>query len=595
MGSGPGGRFPLAGVFPVGEPAGVRPTSVTWFKGCNHMRMTASLSVGAGLTAALLAVGAFPGSASAQLDPNALKNRKRAVPVEDVVARVNEEVKAMWQRAEVVPTKPASDSEWVRRVYLDLLGRIPTYKETQAFLGDRSKDKKEKLVDALLASDECSEHFSIYFGNLLVGRIEGQNAAEIGVDKRRFEIWAKESFANNKPWDQWVMELLTAKGTASKDPPTNFILRVKGDPTEVASRASQLFLGTQIQCAQCHNHPFDEWKQSDFWGMVGFFVRTRVRAVGAVRPGQLYREQEVADVQTNEEAQYYIRNDPRLPRQTQFPKFLKDEAEVVNKNEFNNQGIDRRYEFARWVTSPDNQMFSKAAANRMWYYFLGRGIVNPVDDMGSSKRPVSVKLLNELADDFTRSGFDLKRLIKVIVLSAPYNLSSEAPAGVRSKTPKPEYGTHFTHFYIKVMTPEQMFYSIVTATGGEDAKGGRSSEAYQAEKNDLLRQFTTLIDNDENKEVTRFEGSIPLALRLLNGDIINKRIQGKAPGLQYFRKVAKDDAGLINTLFLATLSRSPTAAEMTKIQTVLRGRKDESKYEDIFWALLNTPEFMFIH
>jgi hypothetical protein len=546
----------------------------------------------AGAAAMMFAAGVTTVGSAAPIDPASLKRKNKQVPVEQAIAKVNEEVKAMWNKLELTPTTRASDSEWARRAYIDLIGRVPTYQEISKFLASKDAEKRSKLIDELLAGEECAEHFATYFGNLLVGRIGGQAAAEIGVDRRAWDGWAKESFLRNKPWDQWVMEILTAKGTPRENPGANFYLRVKADATEVAGRSTQFFLGVQIQCAQCHNHPFDEWKQADFWGVAGFFVRTRTKNVGGQRPGQLYREQGVFDESTNEEAQYYIKNDPRLPRQTQLPKFLKDDAQVIDPQQFNNQGVDRRFEFARWVTAPDNPYFAKAAVNRMWYYFLGRGIVNPVDDMGSSKRPVSVKLLNEIAEDFTKSGFDLKRLIKVIAMSEPYQLSSTMP---RVGAKKPEHATHFTHYYIKTMTPEQLFYSIVVATGGEDARNGRNSDSYLAERSDLLAQFVSLIDNDENKEVTKFEGSIPLALRLLNGDIINKRVKSDYAGLQYYQKFAKSDGEMLNALYLSTLSRLPSPAEVAKVQTLLKGRTGSAKYEDIFWALLNTSEFMFIH
>ena len=334
----------------------------------------------------------------------------------------------------IVPSEPATDSEFLRRAYLDSIGVLPTPEEARAFLADPRPDRRARLVDALLARPEYADYWALKWSDLL--RVNKDKLGAKGA--HAFYRWIRASLAANRPYDEFVREIVTASGNSVQNGPVN-LYRVLGSPRELASSLSQTFLGVRIECAQCHHHPFEKWSQDDFYGMSAYFTRLKQKNLGsrgvALFPGG-----------TGEAV------NPRT-RQTIVPHPLggpnSDLAEVS----------DRRQPLAEWMTAPENPYFAKMIANRLWAHFLGRGLVEPVDDLRDTNPPSNPALLAALAKDFTSHQYDLKQLIRSIMNSRAYQLSS------RPNETNAEDRVNYSRAYPKRMMAEVLMDAIASATG----------------------------------------------------------------------------------------------------------------------------------
>ncbi|HXG11248.1 MAG TPA: DUF1549 and DUF1553 domain-containing protein [Gemmataceae bacterium] len=481
---------------------------------------------------------------------------------------IDQEIQAKLTAEKVTAAPLADDAEFLRRLYLDIAGVIPPADKVVEFLNDTSPDKRARVIDELLASPQYGRHLADIWQAMLLPRTS---------DNRRLQHepmikWLEQNFNENKPWNQMVSELLTATGTQDKNGAVTFFL---ANPTadKVNDIVSRLFLGIQLQCAQCHNHPFTSWKQTDYWGMANFFVKVRPDNVNraakqGVSPG------------INESGTGRQRMLPESAMNLP-PKFLLGEQPKLKANE------PYRPAFAAWLTSPDNPFFARAMVNRMWHHFFGRGLVNPVDDMHEGNIPSHPELLQELTAQFVASGFDLKHLIRGICNSQTYQRSSKPVAGDVDPA-------LFAHMTVKVLTPEQLYDSLEQVLGpARPARPVlRNANPALQRANNPRNQFVAFFQGDENADPTEYQDGIPQALRLMNAPQANNL----TAAVNRIAKGEQAPAAVIERLYLATLSRRPSTAEAERLTAYVQKQGDARQaYHDILWALINSSEFRLNH
>jgi hypothetical protein len=488
-----------------------------------------------------------------------------------------------WKKAGIRPAAPAKDEEFLRRAYLDLLGRIPNVAEARAFLSTRESDKRAKLIEYLLDHPDHAKNFATEWTVLLIGR---GNQGRM-VDRAALTTWLRKQFAADRPWNEIVRELVSSKGSNKENGAVNYVLaHLEFEAVPLTSLTTRLFLGQQIQCTQCHDHPSNEWKQDHFWGINAFFKGMKTQNVTKPNATGLdaYDHTELTDVPGDD----YVRFDRRNGLVgVALPKFL-DGRKIRQGND-----VIRRDELGNLIADPNNEALAKAFVNRMWAHFLGRGFVHPVDDFGSHNPPSHPELLDQLAKEFKESGFDVKKLCRWIMMSRAYQLSS-----VKTKGSEKEEGL-FSQMQLKPMSPEQLFDSLMTATRAHRAGSGdedhRKRDAWSS-------QFLFAFANDEGEESTGFQGTIPQALLLMNGEMMNEALSGK-PGSflgdvidQAQRQSRSPEAYMVGSIYLAALSRHPSAREVTQARQYFESFPDSLQVlQDLFWALLNSNEFVLIH
>ncbi len=491
-----------------------------------------------------------------------------------------------WESAEppIQPSARASDSEFVRRAYLDVLGRIPNLQETIAFLDNKDSGKREKLVETLLSHPDYPKNFGTIWRVALIGRGGGQNNR---VNAEALESWLRVQFTDNRPWNEVVRDLVTASGSNKDNGATNFVLaHMDFDKVPLTAFTTRVFLGQQIQCTQCHDHPSNDWKQADFWGINAFHQGINSRTVSRTDStgAEVDDYTELLDRPTDSYAKF-DRNDGTV--RIVFPTYL-DGTKISQ-----NADVNRREELGRFLTEEDGGQLARAFVNRIWGHFLGRGFVHPVDDFGDQNPPSHPELLDRLASDFQEGGYNVKNLIRWIMTSEPYQLTS-----ARNRSNEMDE-TLFSHMNLKPLTPEQLFESLLTATQAHKAGGAADSEN---RRNRWLRQFIFTFATDEATEDSSFQGTIPQALMMMNGDLMKEAISNK-PG-SFLRELLEQsrlqrgpaDSFVVQRLYLAALSRPPTSAELNTARGLLRRSSEPiSVMQDIFWALLNSNEFILNH
>ncbi len=487
---------------------------------------------------------------------------------------IDEALDARIRSEQVSLSPPSSDSEFLRRVYLDITGHIPSAEKAAAFLDSRDANKRAKLIDELLDGTGYGKHQADIWQNLLLPRTSDNRA--VPFDK--MTKWLEESFNANKPWDQTVRAILTAEGDMDTNGAVVYFL-ANATPDKLTDNATRLFLGVQLQCAQCHNHPFTEWKQNEYWGMAAFFTKVRLEG----NPRQAAMRQ--ATVKVNEGG----RGRPlRLPDSAKRlpPKFLQGEQPPLST------GAAYRPVLADWMTSSKNPYFSKAMVNRTWAQFFGRGIVNPVDDMHDGNAPSHPQLLADLSAQLVAGGFDLKQLIRGICNSRAYQRTSKPSGGNRDAGPE-----LFSRMAVKVLTPEQLYDSLEQVLG-PIPRPARPRPPQNAVAAAVLRnitprtQFVNFFKGDDNADPTEYQAGIPQVLRMMNAPRLNN-----AAMLTPILRAGKAPAQVVEHLYLATLSRRPSNHELSRTLALVRKHSDQPRqaYADILWALLNSSEFMLNH
>ena len=543
-------------------------------------------------------------------------------------AKVDELLAAEWTKASVTPAPAADDATFLRRVTLDLTGALPTPEAVTAFLADTSPDKRGRIVDALLASPRYADRWTDYWDDVLMG----SPAKAKGVDRQEFRRWLHAEFEKNAPWNEITTSLVTASGVNTKgdaeadDPPVNgavnWLLKYGKAPADLSGSVSRIFLGVQIQCAQCHDHKTEKWTQQDFRSFTASFAQVKPefldpKAKGLRRISLTDADRPVLAYRRNPELREFAESTPKALDGTDL-----------------SAAPNRRQALAAWMTSPQNPWFARAIVNRLWGHFLGRGFVDPVDDLRPSNKPLASETLDVLASDFASNGYDLKRLIRTITATRAYRLAS-VPGGDAAGI------TLWSRHALQPLPPEVLLDAIVEATHLEPVMERVTGGNAEQLKLDLRRQFGFLFDVDEAQASDDFEGTIPQALMLLNGLLVNggsSAIPGDA--LVEVLALPGGDAAKIEALYLRTLSRKPTAAEIERwtkfvneprelaergttppdaprgragnkvkkknarpeplarfggrIPSVARTPKEQA-YEDLLWALLNCSEFSLNH
>ena len=488
---------------------------------------------------------------------------------------IDARVFAKLQQLQLPPADVCTDHEFIRRVYLDVLGILPERKEVEAFVGDASADKRVRLIDVLLERPEYAEFWALKWADLL--RVKSARLGSGGAHK--LHRWLVTAVRENRPYDHIARELLTASGSTLQNPPAGFY-RAAADMNDCAETTAQLFLGIRIQCAKCHNHPFDRWSQDNYYGIGAFFAR-----VGR------------ANLPSGDETLVYSlpRGEVTQPRtQKQISPWLPgvEPAKLAA-----GAGEDRRELLARLLATKDNRLFAQVAANRIWGHLLGRGIVEPVDDFRPSNPPSNKELLAALTDEFIRTGFNQKELIRTILKSRTYQLSSQAPELSRRDA------KYFSHAQSRLLSAEQLLDAISSVTGTPEAFPGlpAGTRAGQLPSPELGTHFLKVFGQpgrDTACECERgHDPKLTQALQLINGPMITAKLQ--APGSRLTRKLdatGTTTGDLVTDFYYAALSRPPSEAELRdSLAYIADSENPRQGLEDLCWALVNSKEFLFQH
>ncbi|MFO1094200.1 MAG: DUF1553 domain-containing protein [Planctomycetaceae bacterium] len=518
------------------------------------------------------------------------------VPVAaDVVTAINEEIAAGWQSAEVQPSPVADDAEWVRRVYLDLAGRIPSTVEAELFFADPSADKRAQLVEALLDSPETARNFATVWTNLLIGR-----TANPELDRAALQRFLQDHFAGNRPWSETVAALITAEGSARENGAANFLLaHMNNEAVPATAITARCFLGMQVQCTQCHAHPFyKEWGQEEFWELNSFFQQTAVERKPSAGGGPMTLALATRDAGG---PTYYENRNGEM--KVAFPKFANTEIDP-------GKTTNRRHELARLLVAGDHPQLARAFINRTWAHFFGYGFTNPVDDMGPHNPPTHPALLNRLADEFVMNHYDVRAVFRAICNSMPYQLTSRSVADQVVDDPSQGDPPLFSRMYLKPLTAEQLYDSLQVATLAE-ARPGAALANTTAQRQNWMGQFFTAEPTEENCESTTFDGTLPQALSMMNGDLVTHAVSAAADTrLAAIESESPDESERIRRICLATLSRYPSREELDRLREAIRhdvrqqvqsGRVGNARdalreaLRDVYWAYLNSAEFTVNH
>jgi uncharacterized protein DUF1549/uncharacterized protein DUF1553/Big-like domain-containing protein len=473
-------------------------------------------------------------------------------------------------RLRMLPSDLCSDSEFIRRVYLDVMGTLPKPAEVRAFLADRFPAKRERLVDSLFARPEYADFWSLKYGDLFT------NSPQFLYNGTAYyQTWLREAVSKNKPYDQFARELLTSSGGTYQALPTNFYT-VQKKPEDMATFVSQAFLGVSLECARCHDHPSEKWKRDDFMGLAAFF--SQVKFKGGARNNERFLyidpEKEFVHPQTKlSVAAKFLGAD--------YPKFQPQE--------------DRRARLAEWLTSSSNPYFAKAAVNRFWKELMGRGIVEPVDDFRVTNPPSHPELLERLAADFVELKFDVQKLMKRIILSRTYQLSAKPNAT------NADDRTAYSHYILRRLSAEQMADAISQATGVPERypyfyPGKR---AIQLPDPIVDSYFLTIFDRSTRENATcsrKQSASITQSLNLVSGETINGKLRHEKGAISRLVREGKSDKEIVEYLTLAALARFPTPLE-TRLaaEGIQKSNSRREGLEDFGWALLNSKAFLYNH
>jgi hypothetical protein len=488
---------------------------------------------------------------------------------EQMSARVDELLAAEWASAGLAPAPLADDATFFRRASLDLTGVIPSVGDVRAFLADAAPDKRAVWIDRLLSRPRHATHLAAEWRKALLP--SNADVQQFGGDAG-FVFWLRAQFADNKPYDALVRELLTATGTPNQAGPALYYTALQLKPEELAASTSRMFLGVQIQCAQCHKHPFDHWTQEDFWGYAAFFARLQPPP-----QGQAFAFQ-VADAELGE---------VKLPEGDTIvaPKYLGGLAAA------DEAGVTRRTQLAAWVTSAENPYFARAAVNRVWALLFGRGLVEPVDDLGAHNPASHPQVLDDLAAWFASSGYNLRQLVRVLALTQAYQRSSESGEG---DALPPE---SFARMAVKSLTAEQLYDCLVEAMRRREGAGGVQPGFELFDQNRLL--FLARFQAP-TQGATEYQSGIPQALSLMNGGIVAEATDlARSDLLGALELPLFTPEQQVEVLFLSTLSRLPSADERAPlVEYVSSGGAAGDRRQalaDVLWALLNGAEFALNH
>ena len=529
---------------------------------------------------------------------------RRVLDVREVVAQIDVLVTQSWSDHALRPSMDATPGEWCRRLYLDTLGRIPTADEAQAYISLRKPTKRADLVRQLLSDDahevDYRRHWTTIWANLLIGR-DGGEGTDNSVNRTALEEYLAIALRVNKPYDEMAYELLTATG---HNRPThqpfngavNFLVgKLEDDGLQATTQTARLFLGQQLDCVQCHHHPFNEWKQDRFWELNAFFRQTVAlrrfdddsRMVSAVELANQDFGGELGD--PSQAVIFFEARNAELRRA--FPVF--PDGQPLSDRSGYLSAVDRRAELARWIRQSDE--LSRALVNRMWAHFLGYGLVTPIDDMGPHNPPSHPELLDYLSAQFRASGCDLRQLMTWIVLSKPYALSSRRVPGNAADDPTGGEPPRFSRFYTRPMSAESLYESLLVATHADRTQV--SADARDQSRRRWLQQFVLTFGTDEGDSATTFNGTIPQVLMMFNGPMMREATRSDAGSVldQAMRRGKRPQQ--LAHLFWCGMARAPVRQELQAFDRLLTAHRGDAAaaLQDMWWAVLNSNEFILIH
>ena len=504
-------------------------------------------------------------------------------------------INAVLKREGIHPSEMSQDTEFLRRVHLDLTGKIPAPEEVLDFLKDGSANKRQKKIDQLIGGEAYIDYWSGLWVNWLIGRRGDNDDQRIGL-----ATWVRDALTRNMPYNQFVQELIAADGELKDNGAGNYIMRYERAPAVLTSHSSRLFLGLPMQCAECHDHKTEVWSQKDYYGVAAFFNGIESEQKGYI---------ETMDMAGNEKRMenFLITNAPRKSMWVErmdaevAPRFLGGTA-------YEGSLTKRREALAQWMTDKSNPYFSKAIVNRIWKHFMGRAFVEPIDGFGEENPPTNPDLLEWLAEDLVIYDYDLQHLMRTILNSETYQRTSETHKDNRDDE------RYYSHAYVKPLSAEQFFYSLLQATGferlqqvkmeGAKKQGGEDRinmlRDLERKKREHLQKFLFLLDNGEMEEIEAFNGTVPQALMMINGNMVNDSASHGERGsfVNYVLEKWRAPADRLEYIYLNVLSRLPTAKEKTYFQRYMERslyRNKDLAYEDLYWVLLNSAEFSLNH
>jgi hypothetical protein len=533
-----------------------------------------------------LTAGALPGEASimARYMGN-IATWNTAVPLADSVdpqvyaglPRYNVIDGHVWNRLQtlgITPSEPAADSKLLRRLYLDIIGRLPTPQETREFLTDTSPDKRGELIDALLARPEYADHWANKWADLL-----RPNPYRVGIKATRsLDTWLRDAFRRNLPYDQFVRGLVTAQGSTWRNGATT-IFRDRRSPDEITTLVSQLFLGTRLECAKCHQHPFEIWGQKDFYSLAAFFARVGYKGTGLSPP--ISGGEEIIFTADSGDVRHPLTGETLPPR----PLF--GAAREIGPED------DPREVLVDWMLADGRQPFARVAVNRVWAELMGRGLVDPVDDLRATNPPSNPELLDALAEEFRAGEYDLKRLIRLIASSYVYGLSSLP--GERNVADTRNYSRH----YRQRLRAETLFDAICDVTEVPEAfeampPGSRAVELWTHRVDSLFLDAFGRPDANQDPPCERTpDTTMVQALHLMNAPGLHNKVASDTGRAARLAKGDQPPAAIVEELYLACYSRSPTSEELAATTALFSTGERRSIVEDLLWALINSPEFVF--
>jgi hypothetical protein len=490
---------------------------------------------------------------------------------------IDRHVFAKQRLLQLQPAPLASDATFLRRVYLDCIGTLPTVAEAREFLDSTEPNKREQLIDKLLERPEFAPFWAMKWADVMRGN--RVTISQRGVHS--LHRYLVSSFAADRPFDQLARELITGQGNTLHKPAANFF-RISPTPEDAAESFAQLFLGVRMQCAKCHNHPFESLTQADYYGLAAYFARVKIKGK------QFGSDDEIVYVTRQGEVQH------PLTRQNLEPVAFGAPAGMLGPDD------DRREKLADWLTKSDNRLFARSTVNRIWYHLMGRGIVDPVDDFRDTNPPSHPELLDALADQFVRGGYRFKPVIRSILTSRTYQLSAEQREKQSPQAADP--GRYFAKSNVRMLTGEQALDAISFAIGLPETfkgypAGTRAIElAEGAVENDFLMAFSRPVRDAACDCAREEEPSLNEVLHLLNNSDLLRKIESPQSHLGRWLKEEKPTAEILENLYLATLSRRPTEAEIKLANEHVAGSADRAAaLHDLQHALLNSNEFLLRH
>lgn len=546
------------------------------------------------------------GSSKLEQEKSSITSRDRRPPPSyrrleerELLAQLRASLEKGWQESQIKPSPDATDAEWCRRTFLALVGRVPTVTELETFLASKAEDRREQLVARLLGdsdyAEESARRMATLWTNALIGRVGGRSPERL-ASRAGLVDYLTRAFRENRPFDRIVWELLTATG--SSDPnaedyngAVNFLLDgFNRKATLATARTSRVFLGQQLQCVQCHDHPTAEISQAQFWGLNAFFRQMSVERKPNAAPRlvnvDFYGESRGSQRRPDRaEIFYELRNGELKAAYPTFPDGAPGPTSGLASE------VDRRAALADWVVAQEE--LPRAVVNRVWSQLLGFGFTQPVDDLGPHNPPVHPEILEQLSQQFAAHQFDLKALTRWIVLSDAFSRSSRLTADNIADVPEQGARPLFSRYYTRQMDPESLFDSLRIASSLR-----RQDSMLLAKRAEWLGQFMSDLKTDEGDEHSTYDGGVPQSLAMMNGEAMMEAVslaQGSTLGT-----VVSSDMPLpkkIEHLYLAALSRPPSAKELesaTKLVGNAAGGP-QAGLADLWWALLNSGEFILDH